>query len=658
MEASPLPGGGLRRALPVLLAAVAARALFFAGLARSPLFDFFRNDQLYYREWGLRIASGELLGRGVFEQGPLYAYLLGGLYRVLGPRDHLVMLLQAGCGVLTAALVHACARRLWDGRSALLAGLLAALYGPLLFAEGMIMKTFLEPLLALAAIAAGLRGLASGRARWFAAAGAAVGLAALVREVHLLLLAPLLLAALLPPGAGAAGARRRTLTAAAALLAFLGVLAPSALRNWAVGGEPVAVSSAGGQNLYVAFGPYANGTYVSPPFVRSLAYQEHEDFREEAFLRTGRRMTRGETSRYWLGEALRWAGARPGATLRLEGRKVAILFNDYEVPDNEDYEAARGYVPLLRLLPGFGWIGGLGLLGLALALRRRGPALLAAGFALALLLEVLLTFNLGRYRAAFAAVWILLAGGGLGWVASAGFWRRSPGLPARLGLAAAAIVVTVLAFRPGCADDPSCDAAVHERFRRSAEESARHLRTIPSLERESAARPRDPRPLTALGDACAATGRLTESLRAYEAALAVDQTALEPRLALADLAAKMGEPGRAEAHARVLLAFHPGHAGAWTILGDVLVRRAEHARGDEEARPLLGEAVTAYRQALATAPAQVQARLGLGKALLILGDRAGALAELERARDLATAAGLAPEHRRASHLIRLVGARR
>lgn len=240
-------GKGLRQLMAILLVASAARTLYLTAFVKTPLYDFFRNDHLYYREWGLRIAGGQWIGRESFEQGPLYAYFLGVLYRVLGPREVPVMCMQLLCGLVTVGLIWWCAHRLWGAGAALGAGILAALYGPLIFSECLIMKTFLEPLLVMVALVAGLRGLENGRTPWYAAAGAAVGLACLVREVHIILLTPLLLASWFRSTSAIQSTRRRLCATGAILLGCILSLVPSFAHNWVVAREPMVVTSGGGE---------------------------------------------------------------------------------------------------------------------------------------------------------------------------------------------------------------------------------------------------------------------------------------------------------------------------------------------------------------------------------------------------------------------------
>ena len=61
----------------IIGAAALVRLLYFLWFLSSPLHGYYFADHLYYRNWGMQIASGDWFGLEVFEQGPLYAYLLG-----------------------------------------------------------------------------------------------------------------------------------------------------------------------------------------------------------------------------------------------------------------------------------------------------------------------------------------------------------------------------------------------------------------------------------------------------------------------------------------------------------------------------------------------------------------------------------------------------
>ncbi|REJ97360.1 MAG: tetratricopeptide repeat protein [Planctomycetota bacterium] len=435
-----------RGLLAVVASATVARLAYWLLLQKSRLAGLQRVDQSYYREWAERIAAGDWLGSEVFEQGPLYAYLVGGLFRLVGPRDEIVLILQLLGGVATCGLVYACSWRLFDRATAVVAGLIAAVYGPFLFYDLMLMKSFLSPLLTMMALWAALRYADALQLRWMAVCGLAIGLATLVRENHLLLLLPMLVWIATRPTA-APLSRRHQLAAAVVLgLSFATIVLPVTWRNWAVGKELVLVTAGGGEAFYMAQGPYAAAVYNPPPFITAKSGREHEDFRIEARRRTGRDLTRGESSRYWFGEGLAAVADDPLRALQLTWAKLLVLLRDEEIPDNQSYAVTRGEVPLLYAVPSFGWIVGLGCAGLILACGDVRRYQLLLGMTLMHVLSVILFYNFGRFRLGLMPLWILLAASAATFIWNrfrSGKWRTAE--PAVV-LVVVALVMSVLAF--------------------------------------------------------------------------------------------------------------------------------------------------------------------------------------------------------------------
>lgn len=396
-------------------AALLVRLVYFFEYAISPLMGFYGSDDQYYLAWAGRIAAGDWLGNQVFEQGPLYPYLLGAFFAALGPRTGVVLVLQLLSGVLVALLVYDGGRKLFDQTVGLTAGLLAAVYGPLVFYECMLMKSFLAPLLTMLALAAGLRFGVTRKLAWLIAAGIAVGLACLIQEYHALMLVPLGLWTWQTDRTGGLSKPVRLSHVGALVAAALVCILPCTLRNWAVAGERVLVTAGGGEVFYIAQGPQARGFYNPPDFVLAVPGQEHEDFRVEARRRTGRELTRSESSRYWFREGLQAMIDDPLRSLQLTFSKAAILLGDYDVPDSQSYVATRQFVPALWVLPSFGWIAGLGLVGMGLCLRDWRRHVLPLGFVAAHTLPILIFYNFGRFRIGMMPLCILFA-------AYAGVW--------------------------------------------------------------------------------------------------------------------------------------------------------------------------------------------------------------------------------------------
>ncbi|MEX0585340.1 MAG: glycosyltransferase family 39 protein, partial [Pirellulales bacterium] len=388
------------RLVLLVIVALAVRAIYFLQYRGSPLDGYHIVDQRYYLEWVRQIAAGDWLGREVFEQGPLYPYLLGGVFATLGERLNLILTAQLALGLGVVLLTYAAGRRLFDDTTALVAGLVAAVYGPLVFYDCMILKSFLEPAATLVALYALLRHRDSGRWQWLCGAGVAIGLACLLRESHVLLAIPAAAAVACGPTPHTVPRtpwdRLRPVVVLAVSVAL--PIIPVTLRNYRVGGEWVWVTAGGGEVFYMGHGPAATGYYSPPDFITARPPLEHEDFRREAQRRSGQVMSRGQSSRFWFHEGLRAMAANPGRTVWLTFAKASVLLNDFEVPDSESYQLSRQFVPILRVLPSFGWIVGCGLLGLALCLRQWRRYGLLLGFVAAYVAPVLLLYNFGRFR--------------------------------------------------------------------------------------------------------------------------------------------------------------------------------------------------------------------------------------------------------------------
>jgi cytochrome c-type biogenesis protein CcmH/NrfG len=466
------------------------RLAHFLTILDSPYFPHVGLDPLAYDHWGMRIAAGDWLGERIFYQDPLYPYFLGLVYWLAGHQHKIVIVLQCALGALISPLVYDATRRWFGAAEAAASGLLAAVYLPAVYYEGLILKTWLGAFL----VAAGLWTLAhalSFPARWrpwWAASGLFLGLACLVRG-NVLLFLPLLAvwvaldhsvatprpstggpaASASPPPSppspprtarpwtrladrltrrSVGGRRLRWQAVASLLLGAAVVLGATAARNRYVGGEWVLTTSQGGQNFHIGNNPAnRNGRYDPLPFVGANPKHEERGFAAEARRRTGREMSPTEISRYWFAESFRWMRQRPGDWLRLVWLKFRNFWGAYEVPDNLDYYLYRREAPVLRLpLAGFGLVAPLALLGAALAWRRPAWPRALLIFALVYSSSVVLFFVFSRYRLPMMPAIFPFAGYGLMELARRlRAWRRKAGA-ARPALVAASLTLALAAF--------------------------------------------------------------------------------------------------------------------------------------------------------------------------------------------------------------------
>lgn len=621
------------RLVAVILTAVGVRVVFFVFYLQSPFAGYHRVDHDYYRSWAIQIAHGDWLGEEVFEQAPLYPYLLGAAYSLLGPRDNVILVVQMLAGVLSCILVYACGRRLYDANTGLLAGLVAAAFGPMVFYECMIMKTFLSPLLTMVALYAALRYAQRRNVWWIAVSGAVVGLACLVRENHVLVVAALGLW-VLSTGRQAQvswsrrGAHLAVLTSACALM-----LLPSAVRNYMVSRDLVVVTAGGGEVFYMAHGPYATGYYQAPPFISSSPFQEHEDFRIEAERRTGQELSRGESSRYWSREAWREATEHPGRTGWLMLVKATSLLNDFETPDSEYYVVTRDFIPFLYLLPTFGWIAGLGMYGVVKSIVGRPPLDSLVGtahptrwqryqlpvtFAAAHAVSVLLTYNFGRFRSGMIPVWILLAAFGLTELVRQ--WRSSDGVVRRFAVvfsALAIVVLTAIAFRkPLNYDNTPYEYERHAfRFKVAVRAADPKLAERSIREAIEVAPPdRAARSHRGLAELLEGTGRRAEAMTEYQTALELDPDDSQSYVGLGGIYMAEGSLDRALELFRQAIELDSTNAAAHYSLAAALAASGEYQM-----------AVPHYERALHLQPESPHAHYGLARAAEASGDNAAAI---------------------------------
>ncbi|MFO0972078.1 MAG: bacterial transcriptional activator domain-containing protein [Phycisphaerae bacterium] len=532
----------------VLLLALGLRLAAWSAARNTPLDAWHawdQSDMATYCEQARRIAAGDWLGRApyhpyhlwqsaggtpddwlrwygphVFNQAPLYSYLLALASRLTDRWIDLVRLAQIGLSVAACALLAGVARRLADRRAGLLAALLAALYGPALLMDFQILRengmlfglALLLWLLVRRAVAA--TGPPSARpADAFASAiplGLTLGILAMFHEAALPLAAATLLALLTLHRRAAASATARAL---AGLLCGAAIgFAPLLVRNVVVGAPPLSISTRPPLT-------FAAANMVSAPNDGLLFARPGPELRR--ILDAAGGSTLGvvrETARGYAGRPLEW----PRRMLK----RLGAWFVRVEVPDNVSFEFHRRHLPPLRWTLTFATLfplGAAGLIGVfAARLRARRAAPPPAGAAHAAIGCVLLlliataafTAAQGRYRLLLVPVFIPYAALTLShaadWLAAR---RFGPLLAGALGCAALVAFQAWLTKPLASADRRSAyPITVANRYAaRGADADA-----IDFYREGLALSPRDADARRLLAQALARLKRWPEALREYE----------------------------------------------------------------------------------------------------------------------------------------------
>jgi len=445
----PLPANLRWCGAAVLALALIVRVAFLIQLRGTILFDKQQGDAQLHYNMAREIAGGDWLGQRVFYLAPLYPYFVAAIFATAGTSVLAVALVQVALSTLEVWIIMTIGRKLFGPAVGTTAGCMAACYGPFVFYTGFLLKETLGLVLldgfVLLAVWLVQRG------RWWCSVfpGLLFGLASLVRP-NLLPVAMVVALWLWFQSRGVSWARQ----ASAILLFAAGVsiaVLPVAWRNYGVGKEWVLISAHGGHNFFIGNRPGATGLYDP---LRSgggqTPYDEEHDAREIAELATGKSLRASAVSAYWYARGWREVCKDPGNFVRVTLRKLALFWNDYEIPDFQDFYFLRRECPVLWLAPlTVGLAAPLAVWGIVVSRRRWRDCLLLYLLIVGVLVTVIPFFIFARYRLPVVPTVLLFAAVGVTSIGQQIMARDWLGLrPAIACVVAVAVVVNWPLYRP------------------------------------------------------------------------------------------------------------------------------------------------------------------------------------------------------------------
>jgi 4-amino-4-deoxy-L-arabinose transferase-like glycosyltransferase len=214
----------------IATAALAVRLLYIFVIARAPV--GVGGDASFYHSAANLIADGHFYYRRIFGHAyatalhpPLFSLLLALVAKLGGV--HVLPQRIVGCvlGSISAALIARLGHRVGGARTGIIAGTIAAIYPPLITADGALQSEPLYVLLVVVSLLLAYRVVSDSRVWWSALLGGLLGLAVLSRTEAVLLLP------LLAWPAALATRHARPLRIAASTIACMVVVAPWVIRN-------------------------------------------------------------------------------------------------------------------------------------------------------------------------------------------------------------------------------------------------------------------------------------------------------------------------------------------------------------------------------------------------------------------------------------------
>lgn len=325
-----------------------------------------------------------------FHQEPLYPYMLAALQRAFGDAYVAGYAFQSFLGIVNGLLLFLLTRRIFGTPQAIVAGVIYAFSGFLMFHEQTILRTTATCTMTLLLIwqAVGLYEAPNGK-RWVLF-GLSMGAAILLQSIFLLFFLGFI--ALLCWSA--AETRARTLQGAGlAAATILAVLSPAFARNVAVGAPVFSLSSVGSVTFIAVNHPtYASfaGWSVSPETAALVAISE----------------SRPTTAAI---ETIR-AHDGLGSILSMASNKLRAALYGIEWYGNENFYGMREFAPVLRITAfNLFMLVPLALVGIVATFRRKPVSRILIIGALVHLAVLVGLYVVGRFRAPMAIVLIPFA---------------------------------------------------------------------------------------------------------------------------------------------------------------------------------------------------------------------------------------------------------
>jgi len=405
--------------LGVFLLAFILRLIYLLQIKSNPHFFSPTMDPLYHDIWAQNIAGGNWIGSKVFFRAPFYAYFLAIAYKIFGHNYIIPRVIQHLIGSFSCILVYSVAKRLFNRKVAMVASLIAATYGMLIYFEGELLLDSFLVFFDLLLILFLLKTKDSPKLSRWLACGIILGFSAITRP-NILFFIPFVWLWIFLVFIKEGKLKKVFVFCAIFLIGSILMISPVALRNYLVGKDFVLIASQGGINFLIGNNRNADG-------MSAVLYKEdwqYRDFEHMAEKETGRTLKPSGVSNFYYKKGIQFFLDEPEKAFNLWVKKSYIFWNKFEVSNNQDTYFFRRYSSLIRILPiGFWVVGPLGLLGMVLSwlggkerANARKSILLPILFVFSYMLTVVMFFVTDRFRlpvipfliifSAFALVWL------------------------------------------------------------------------------------------------------------------------------------------------------------------------------------------------------------------------------------------------------------
>ena len=393
----------------VILFGLAVRIAYLLIYAALPDWSILTVDNHYHLNWAKDIASGNLSGDTTYFRAPFYVYCLSFLYFLFGTSLWVPRIFGMVIGLISIFLTFRIAERLFNQKTAFIAGLIQAVFPLVLYFESEILLDSMFMLLLELALYRFLLWhdeTTSKNSLWL---GLAVGLAAITRPTILIFVLPIVTIAIIKKTRIQSSLQKLLVIAAGAAI----VIAPITIRNALIGKEFVPISSQGGINFYIGNNSTADGLSALMPEplghnwqIKDISYIAEKD--------AGKDLKPGRISNFWYRQALNEISEEPSHFLKLLAKKFYFNFSNREISNNRNLNDFFDRHILIKYNPlSFGLIFALTVLAVITGWKPHwGVRLLCLTVLIYVFVSSLFFFN-SRFRLPILPLYFILSAAGI-----------------------------------------------------------------------------------------------------------------------------------------------------------------------------------------------------------------------------------------------------
>lgn len=402
----------------IFLVAFLIRFIYLIQIKQNfPLFDAPVMDAKDYHQWALNIIlTGPWFGPQPYWKPPLYPYFLAVLYKTFGYQFFVTRLIQIIIGSFSCVLVWFLGKRVFGKKVGLIAGIIASLYGTLVYFDCELLPPviiiFLNLLLLL--FLTGTEKKVTKRGWFFA--GTFLGLSALSIP-NTLFFIPLVAIWLIVVFWRSRSIRYIASCLFLFIFGIILIIAPVTLKQKLMDKNFVLISYNVGINFYIGNNPNADG--VSTPPI-GIAWQRLLNKASKAGY-----FKPADSGAFYVRLALDFIKGNPSKFIILTLRRLLFFWTAVELRNNSDTYYLANLTSLGRMLVWetkffafpFGFVVPLGLLGAVLSVkyRKNNAPILLIFFILANMAAVCLMSVNARYRLPIVPPLIIFAAYALFW---------------------------------------------------------------------------------------------------------------------------------------------------------------------------------------------------------------------------------------------------